>query len=179
MKRIVKSAYRGMRHIGKLGVEAVYEDMLLGSVGFEEVETNAHGRPVRTIERIAPVAGKNLYLNIDAKLQALVEQALGKRRGAVVAMEPKTGAVLAFVSTPTYDPNPFVNGIDAQSYKRLLDNPHKPLINPPPPPHPVRDGHGRPIKKPPPQKPEQAADHPRVQRPIRAGLDHQGVPRAR
>ena len=129
MKRIVKSAYRGMRHIGKLGVEAVYEDMLLGSVGFEEVETNAHGRPVRTIERIAPVAGKNLYLNIDAKLQALVEQALGKRRGAVVAMEPKTGAVLAFVSTPTYDPNPFVNGIDAQSYKRLLDNPDKPLIN--------------------------------------------------
>jgi penicillin-binding protein 2 len=129
MERIDKSAYRGMRHIGKLGIEATYEDELLGRVGIEKVETNAHGRALRALERIAPQAGRTLHLNIDAKLQALAEQQLGKRRGAVVAMEPATGAVLAFVSTPTYDPNPFVNGIDSETYKGLLENPDKPLIN--------------------------------------------------
>jgi len=129
LERIDKSAYRGTRHIGKLGIEAEYEDELLGRVGFEKVETNAHGRQLRTLERDAPVAGRNLYLSVDAKLQAVAEQALGKRRGAVVAIEPSTGKVLAFVSTPTYDPNPFVNGIDSESYKKLLDDPDKPLIN--------------------------------------------------
>lgn len=130
MERIDKSAYRGMRHIGRLGLEAQYEDRLLGRVGFEKVETNAHGRALRTLpDRLAPIAGRNLHLNIDIRLQELVEQTLGKRRGAVVAMEPTTGGVLAFVSTPTYDPNPFVNGIDGDSYKALLDNPDKPLIN--------------------------------------------------
>ncbi|KPK52379.1 MAG: hypothetical protein AMS22_09300, partial [Thiotrichales bacterium SG8_50] len=129
VERIDKSAYRGTRHIGKLGLEAEYEEELLGRVGFEKIETNAHGRQLRTLERVAPVAGRNLYLNIDARLQAVAEQALGKRRGAVVAIEPATGKVLAFVSTPTYDPNPFVNGIDSESYKNLLDDPDKPLIN--------------------------------------------------
>ncbi len=129
MERIDKSAYRGTRHIGKLGVEASYEKLLLGRVGFEKVETNAYGRALRVIERIAPIAGKNLYLNIDARLQVLAERELGKRRGAVVAMEPATGAIVAFVSTPTYDPNPFVNGIDANSYRALLEDPDKPLIN--------------------------------------------------
>lgn len=129
MERIDKSAYRGMHHIGKLGVEATYEKLLLGQVGFEKVEINAHGRTLRNIERVAPVAGKNLYLNIDAKLQALAEQALGKRRGAVVAIEPRSGAVLAFAGTPTYDPNPFVNGIDPDAYRKLLDDPDKPLVN--------------------------------------------------
>ena len=129
MERIDKSAYRGMRHIGKLGVEVSYEKLLLGQVGFEKVETNAHGRALRVIERIAPIAGKNLYLNIDAKLQVLAERELGKRRGAVVAMEPATGAIVAFVSTPTYDPNPFVNGIDTNSYRALLEDADKPLIN--------------------------------------------------
>jgi len=129
MERIDKSAYRGMRHIGKLGIEAAYEDQLLGQVGFEKIETNAHGRALRNIERVAPVAGKNLHLNIDANLQALAEEALGKRRGGIIAIEPATGAVLAFVSTPTYDPNRFVNGIDTDSYRKLLDDPDKPLIN--------------------------------------------------
>ncbi|HSD95826.1 MAG TPA: penicillin-binding protein 2 [Sulfuricaulis sp.] len=128
-EQIDKAAYRGMEYIGKLGLEATYEKTLLGQVGFEKVETNAHGRSLRILERIAPVAGKNLYLSIDAKLQALAEQALGKRRGAVIAMEPATGAILAFVSTPTYDPNPFVQGIDPDSYQGLLDDPDKPLIN--------------------------------------------------
>ncbi len=127
--QIDKAAYRGMEYIGKLGLEASYEKTLLGQVGFEKVETNAHGRSLRILERIAPVAGKNLYLSIDAKLQALAEQTLGKRRGAIIAMEPATGAILAFVSTPTYDPNPFVQGIDPDSYQRLLDDPDKPLIN--------------------------------------------------
>jgi penicillin-binding protein 2 len=129
LETIDKSNYRGMRHIGRLGLESTYEEELLGNVGFERVETNAHGRALRTLERIAPVAGRNLHLSLDAKLQALIEQLLGKRRGAVVALEPATGAVLAFVSTPTYDPQPFVNGIDPESYKALLDSEDKPLIN--------------------------------------------------
>ncbi|MBI5782569.1 MAG: penicillin-binding protein 2 [Gammaproteobacteria bacterium] len=129
LERIDKATYRGMQHIGKLGVEVSHEKSLLGQVGFEKVETNAHGRSLRILERIAPVAGRNLYLGIDAKLQALAEQALGNRRGAVIALEPATGAVLAFVSTPTYDPNPFVNGIDPDSYNALLNDPDKPLIN--------------------------------------------------
>lgn len=129
LERIDKSEYRGMQHIGKLGVEYTYEDLLMGKVGIEKVETNAHGRSLRTLERVAPSAGKNLYLNLDAKAQLVAEQALGKQRGAVVAIEPTTGAVLAFASTPTYDGNAFVNGIDPASYRALLDDPDKPLIN--------------------------------------------------
>lgn len=129
LERIDKNAYRGTRHIGKLGVEAAYEDRLLGQVGFEKVETTARGRALRTLERVAPLAGSNLVLGLDARLQALAEEALGKRRGAVVALEPSTGTILAFASTPTYDPNPFVNGIDSDSYQRLLNDPDKPLIN--------------------------------------------------
>ncbi len=129
LERLDKAAYRGMRHVGKLGLEATYEKELLGRVGFEKMETNAHGRALRALDRVAPVAGKNLQLHLDAKLQAVAEHALGKRRGAVVAIEPATGAVLAFVSTPTYDPNPFVNGIDPDTYRGLLDDPDKPLIN--------------------------------------------------
>jgi penicillin-binding protein 2 len=126
---IDKNAYRGTQHIGKLGVEANYEDRLLGQVGFEKIETDAHGRALRTLERIAPVAGLNLRLSLDARMQALAEQALGSYKGAVIAMDPKTGAILTFASTPTYDPNPFVNGIDSDSYQALRENPDKPLIN--------------------------------------------------
>ncbi|BAU46761.1 penicillin-binding protein 2 [Sulfurifustis variabilis] len=129
LERIDRSAYRGMRHIGKLGVESTYEQSLLGRVGLEKVETNAHGRALRTLERVAPAAGRNLHLNLDARLQVVAEQALAGKRGAVVAIEPSTGGVLAFASTPTYDPNAFVNGIDTASYKALLENPDKPLIN--------------------------------------------------
>jgi len=124
-----KSVYRGMQQIGKVGIEFTYETLLFGRLGFRKVETNAHGRELRRLDRIAPVAGKNLYLNLDVKAQAVAEQALGKRRGAVVAIEPSTGAVLAFASTPTYDPNAFVNGIEPAAYRALLDDPDKPLIN--------------------------------------------------
>ncbi|MHB8621854.1 MAG: penicillin-binding protein 2 [Sulfuricaulis sp.] len=128
-EQIDKATYRGVDYIGKLGLEASYEKVLLGKIGVEKVETNAHGRSLRILERIPPVAGKNLYLNVDAKLQALAEQALGNERGAAIAIEPSTGAILAFVSTPSFDPNPFVNGIDQASYQALLNNPDKPLIN--------------------------------------------------
>ena len=126
---IDRSAYRGTQHIGKLGVEGRYEGLLLGQVGVEKVETNALGRTLRAVERVAPKAGQNLYLNLDAKLQATAEAALEGRRGVVVALDPKTGGVLVFASTPVYDPNPFVNGIDLESYRILLEDPDKPLIN--------------------------------------------------
>ncbi len=126
---IDRSVYRGTHHIGKLGIEQQYEKLLLGKVGIEKVEANAHGRILRQMDRVAPVAGQNLYLNLDARVQAAAEAALKERRGAVVAMDPNTGEVLALVSTPTYDPNPFVNGIDPESYALLIDDPNKPLIN--------------------------------------------------
>ncbi len=129
MAVIDKNIYRGTQHIGKLGLEASYEKIVLGQVGFEKIETDAHGRALRTLERIAPVAGTNLHLSLDARMQQLAEQLLGNYKGAVVAMDPKTGAILTFASTPTYDPNPFVNGIDVESYQALRDNRNKPLIN--------------------------------------------------
>lgn len=129
LKKIDKAAYRGMNYLGKLGVEASYEEVLRGRAGYEQIETNAHGRRVRLLDRRKPRAGKNLYLSVDARLQAVAEQALGLRRGAVVAMDPKTGGVLTFASTPTYDPNPFVNGIDEASYSLLRESLDKPLIN--------------------------------------------------
>jgi len=129
VQRIDRARYRGTDYIGKLGVEAHYEDLLHGYPGFEEVEINAHGRVVRTLSRTAPKAGRNLYLALDARLQALAEVAMGEHNGAVVAIEPRTGAVLAFMSTPTYDPNPFVNGIDHQSYAELRKSDDRPLLN--------------------------------------------------
>ncbi|MEK6550355.1 MAG: penicillin-binding protein 2 [Pseudomonadota bacterium] len=128
-EKIDRNAYRGTQHIGKLGLEASYETPLLGRVGFERNETNAHGRVLRTLDRQPPVAGRNLTLHLDVKLQQRITELLGKRRGAVVAMDPQTGAVLALVSTPTFDPNPFVNGIDTASYTKLRENPDNPLYN--------------------------------------------------
>jgi penicillin-binding protein 2 len=130
MEVIDRNAYRGTQHIGKLGVEQHYEDALLGTVGFEKWETDAHGRAIRMLPpRIAPVAGRHAHLHLDARLQALAEQLLGKFKGTVIALDPKTGGVLTFASTPAYDPNPFVNGIDPASYAQLRDNKDKPLLN--------------------------------------------------
>jgi len=129
MENIDKSAYRGSQHIGKLGIEQNYESTLLGEVGFKRVETDAHGREGRVQERIAPVAGRHLHLSLDARMQAIAEQALGNFKGVAIAMDPKTGALLTFASTPTYDPNPFVNGIDTESYATLRDSKNKPLLN--------------------------------------------------
>ncbi len=128
--KIINDAdYRGIEYIGKLGIEASYENVLRGQSGIKKVEVNAEGRAIRTLDRIPPVAGENLDLNLDARLQSAAEQALGDHRGAVVAIDPRTGGVLAFVSTPSYDPNQFVDGISTSAYGALTGNPDSPLLN--------------------------------------------------
>jgi penicillin-binding protein 2 len=122
-------AYKGTDYIGKRGIEAKYEQHLLGQVGVEQVETNAHGERIRTIDRKPPVSGDDIYLNIDVELQIKARQYLGDHRGSVVAIEPATGHVLAFVSNPVYDPNKFVNGIDHRSYNALREDVNRPLLN--------------------------------------------------
>ncbi|CAK0764603.1 Peptidoglycan D,D-transpeptidase MrdA [Gammaproteobacteria bacterium] len=121
--------YAGSSHVGKVGVEHYHEDLLHGKVGYEQVETNAQGRALRVLERTPPVSGDDLYLTLDVRLQAAAEAALGEFNGAVVALEPRTGSILALVSKPSYDPNPFVNGIDVKSYRELQTNHNRPLYN--------------------------------------------------
>ncbi len=121
--------YSGTHSIGKIGVEKYYEDQLLGEVGTQHVEVNAHGRALRTLERIDPAPGKDLHLFIDIQLQRTAAEALQGQRGAVVAIEVATGGVLAMVSTPSYDPNLFVTGISYQNYKDLNESPDLPLLN--------------------------------------------------
>jgi penicillin-binding protein 2 len=123
------AAYHGTEHIGKLGIEQSYEPELHGITGVEEVEITAGGRAVRTLKRAAPMPGNNLTLSVDIELQRVVEQAFGDRRGALIAIEPKTGDVLAFVSMPTFDPNLFVDGIDPKNWDELNNDPDKPLLN--------------------------------------------------
>jgi penicillin-binding protein 2 len=121
--------YRGTEHFGKTGLEQHYEFDLHGETGFEKVEVDAGGRAVRTLARTAPVAGNNLTLTVDAELQRIAELAFGNRRGALVAIEPATGGILALVAVPNYDPNLFVDGIDTQSWKELNESPDKPMVN--------------------------------------------------
>ena len=121
--------YRGTEYIGKLGVEQSYEAELHGTTGFEEVETSAGGRPVRRLKSNPATPGHKVVLSVDIKLQALVEQLFGERRGALVALDPRNGEVLAFVSKPTFDPNLFVDGIDHESWKELNESIDKPLLN--------------------------------------------------
>jgi penicillin-binding protein 2 len=121
--------YRGTEYIGKLGIEQKYERELHGITGVEEVETSAGGRPVRRLSSDAATPGNTVRLTIDIKLQALVEKMFGDRRGALVAIDPRNGEVLAFVSKPTFDPNLFVDGIDQESWKELNESMDKPLLN--------------------------------------------------
>ena len=121
--------YRGTEYIGKLGIEQSYESELHGTTGFEEVETSAGGRAVRRLKSNPATPGNTLMLSIDIRLQALVEEMFGERRGALVALDPRTGEVLAFVSKPTFDPNLFVDGIDADSWRELNESIDKPLLN--------------------------------------------------
>lgn len=123
------SNYAASKYIGKLGVEKFYEDILHGTVGYQQVETDVSGRIVRILKQIPPVSGKDLYLSIDLGLQKAAEEALDDTEGSVIAIDPKTGQVLAFVSNPRYDPNPFVTGIDRNSYAALRDDPKRPLYN--------------------------------------------------
>ena len=120
---------RGSEYIGKAGLELSYEQELHGRTGFEQVEVNAGGRAVRALSRAPAVAGNDLELTLDIELQKVAESAFGKRRGALVAIEPATGGVLALVSTPTFDPNLFVEGISAQDWRELNDSPDHPLLN--------------------------------------------------
>lgn len=121
--------YRGSDYLGKTGLEQSYERFLHGTTGVEEVEVDSGGRAVRTLSRTPPVSGSNLVLNIDAKLQEVAYNAFGDHRGALVAIDPTTGGVLAFVSKPGFDPNLFVDGIDSQSWGELNGSPDKPLLN--------------------------------------------------
>jgi penicillin-binding protein 2 len=121
--------YRGTDYIGKLGVEQSYETQLHGITGVEQVETSAGGRAIRKLASSPSTPGNTVMLSIDIKLQKLVEDMFGDRRGALVAIDPRSGEVLAFVSKPTFDPNLFVDGIDSESWQTLNDSIDKPLLN--------------------------------------------------
>lgn len=123
--------YRGTNTIGKKGIEKTWEETLHGRTGLEEVEVTASGRPVRTLSRIDPSPGSNLVLSLDVGLQKIVEQQFEGQRGALVAIEPSSGEVLAFVSAPSFDPNLFIDGIDVENWRRLNESPDHPLINRP------------------------------------------------
>jgi penicillin-binding protein 2 len=129
VKQLNASNYSGTTHIGKLGIEKSYESLLHGEVGYQQVEVNAQGRVIRVLDRTAPKPGEDLHLTIDISLQRIAIDALKNKRGAIVAIDPVNGDVLTFVSSPGYDPNKFVNGIDSKSYKALLSSKDKPLIN--------------------------------------------------
>ena len=124
-----RANYRGTDHIGKLGIEQFYEKELHGETGIERIETSAGGRAVRILDSRPARPGRTIELTIDAKLQQLTEQLFGDRRGALVAIDPRNGEILAFVSAPTFDPNLFVEGIDVESWRALADSPDKPLLN--------------------------------------------------
>ncbi len=121
--------YRGTEYIGKVGLEQSYEKHLHGTTGVEEVEVDAGGRAVRTLSRKPPVSGNNIVLNLDAGLQETVYRAFGDFRGALVAIDPTNGGVLAFVSKPGFDPNLFVDGIDPQNWKELNESIDRPMVN--------------------------------------------------
>ena len=124
-----KEAYRGISHIGKVGLEAYYEDLLRGGLGVSRVETNARGVELDVIDRIEPVPGAELTLHLDIELQRVAAAAMGDMRGAVVALDPRTGGVLSAVSSPRYNPNKFVNGISFSDYAELRDSRDAPLLN--------------------------------------------------
>ncbi|MGI9318851.1 MAG: penicillin-binding protein 2 [bacterium] len=129
LEEIDNQKYRGLEYIGKSGIEAFYESALLGKSGFERVETNAHGKVIRSLEQIASDAGKTIHLSLDMPLQRKSIEALEGYEGSVVAIEPTTGDVLAFASVPGYDPNPFVNGISKKDYSALRASDRRPLLN--------------------------------------------------
>ncbi len=129
LEEIDNNKYRGLEYIGKSGIEAYYESTLVGKSGHERVETNAHGKIIRSLEQIAPDVGKTIHLSLDIQLQQKSIEALEGFEGAVVAIEPETGDVLAFTSVPDYDPNPFVNGISKKDYSELRASDRRPLLN--------------------------------------------------
>ena len=121
--------YKGTDHIGKTGLEQSYENELHGITGYEQVEVDSAGRGVRTLSRTPPTPGNNLVLTLDIKLQEVAEEAFGDKRGALVAIDPSNGGILAFLSKPGFDPNLFVDGIDTASWDQLNNSPDRPLVN--------------------------------------------------
>ncbi|WP_018150669.1 penicillin-binding protein 2 [Leeia oryzae] len=121
--------YRGTSHIGKNGLEQFYENELHGTTGVEEVETDSSGRAIRVLHRTPSISGNTLHLSLDIRVQQLADELFGDRRGALVAIDPATGGVLAFLSKPGFDPNLFIDGIDSQSWQELNDSPFRPLNN--------------------------------------------------
>ena len=132
-KRLAKNGevarYRSTNYIGKLGVEKYYESLLHGEPGQRQVEVDSWGKVIRTLEVTPPIPGKNIKLNIDIKLQLKAQALLGNRRGSIIVMNVKTGAILTLISSPTYDPNLFVHGISSKKYKALIESKDRPLIN--------------------------------------------------
>lgn len=129
LQEIDTSNYSANHYIGKLGIEKYYEDELHGTVGYQQVENDAHGKTIRILKGIKSTSGKNIYLTLDVGLQLAAEKALNGRRGAIVAIQPATGQVLAMVSQPSYDPNQFVLGISQRDYQKLQESPDLPLYN--------------------------------------------------
>jgi len=129
LDQIDASNYAGTSHIGKIGVEKTYESALHGEVGLEQVEVNATGRHVRTLTQTPPRPGVDVHLHLDIALQEVASRAFGDNNGAAVAIDPKTGGILAFVSQPGYDPNAFVEGISSRNYKALQEDDNRPLYN--------------------------------------------------
>ena len=123
------SNYRGSEHMGKTGLEQMYERELHGTTGVEQVEVDSGGRAVRTLSRTPPVSGNNLQLHLDLRLQEAAEAAFGERRGALIAIDPATGGILAFVSKPGFDPNLFIDGIDPATWNELNTHPDRPMVN--------------------------------------------------
>ncbi|WP_432459054.1 MULTISPECIES: penicillin-binding protein 2 [unclassified Agarivorans] len=121
--------YDATRTIGKQGIERYYEEILHGNVGYQEVEVNNRGRIIRTMKIVPPVPGKDLYLNVDIRLQLRAQSLLDGRRGSIILLDTKTSGVLAMISSPSYDPNLFVNGISSKNYNKLLNSTDRPLIN--------------------------------------------------
>ena len=127
--RLDKQKYQGTSHVGKLGIEKRYEKDLHGEVGYQHVEINAQGRSLRVLKTQPSTPGMDIQLSLVARLQEVAQDALGEENGAIVAIDPNNGDVLAFVSKPNYDPNLFVNGIGQVAYSTLRDNKHRPLFN--------------------------------------------------
>lgn len=122
-------SYRGTTHIGKMGLENFYEQQLHGQPGYREVEKDAQGNIIRTIKQVPPTNGQTLRLSLDIRMQQKASELLGRRRGAIIALDPQTGGVLALVSKPTYDANLFIDGIDSDTWQALNENWERPLIN--------------------------------------------------
>ncbi len=129
LAKLDQSNYAATDYIGKLGIEKYFEDQLHGQTGYRQVEVNAAGREVRTLTNISAKAGVDIYLSIDSALQEMVVKAMSDYRGSVVVIDPRTGQVLAMVSSPGYDPNLFVQGIDNKTYQTLRNSPDQPLFN--------------------------------------------------